>query len=93
MKKFLLKRSFQASYRELPKRENAERNSLGFFWLTKAVLCCFSMIGLVSSGFSQEVTSSELLTLEEAIDLTLTNNYDIKIERYNQAQSKHDPDR
>ncbi|MEM9339383.1 MAG: TolC family protein [Bacteroidota bacterium] len=84
MKKFLLKRSFQASYRELPKRENAERNSLGFFWLTKAVLCGFSMIGLVSSGFSQEVTSSELLTLEEAIDLTLANNYDIKIERYNQ---------
>ena len=43
----------------------------------------FFMVGLIFSGFSQE--ENEVLSLEEAINLTLVNNYDIKIERFNEA--------
>lgn len=50
--------------------------------MKRLIAYSFFMVGLAVSGFSQ--AGNELLPLEKAIDLTLANNYDIKLERFNE---------
>ena len=50
--------------------------------LQQIILQGLLIVGLVSSGHAQD--DRKLLSLEQAIGLTLSNNYDIKLEKFNE---------
>ncbi|MEM7551444.1 MAG: TolC family protein [Bacteroidota bacterium] len=61
--------------------------------MKKIIAISFLLIMKHINGFPQEASEKEILSLEEAINLTLSNNYDIKIERYNEEVSENNVSR